>query len=169
VVILREKRRMTMSGALAGLGWTAEDVAEAEGKVERLDAREPRDGRVCMCGHGAGRHRWIRDRYYCSPSRMRCRCEHLAVAGKTTDLRYFICKTEGPGEEHALVRGILRGERNGAGWEWEVAAVCGRCKSEGKVVPAAVTSTGLVSDRDEALNVMACEACIRELRVGELR
>lgn len=155
------------SGIWGSLGLTPEEIESVYKATEKVD--RAKDARVCICGHGATRHKQAYGVSRCQPGRQSCSCAQLQVVLHASDLRSFMCRTTGPGAEHALVKGIAGSERlaekTGIPLEidWVVEVKCQRCGSEDGVVPAAITSGGFVSDGPERLNVLSCRKCLEEL------
>lgn len=79
-------------------------------------ARE-RDGRICACGHPMSKHREVdvyEDgsliTYSCYPTRTSCLCAEALPVLEVSDIRPFMRKTKGYGDQHALslgLRGLL--------------------------------------------------------------
>ena len=161
-----------MTDFWGALGLSEEEVSSAR---ERMTNDRPvRDGRICICGHAAGRHRQALGVTRCQPARMNCPCRTLGVVAEVSDTRGFIAKTTGTGTDHALLRGVVSAERLAEKQggkleiEWVVDLECQRCafekkESEGLVLPAAVTGSGFISEKPEAKNTLLCERCIGDL------
>lgn|SRR6478735_547276 len=156
------------------LGWM--DLDKPMKKVGRV-----RDGRVCVCGHGAGAHAPLDVADFkvdiseaegpvsCTPGRYNCKCTKFSAVLVTTDIRRFMGKTLGPDGEHALARGVQNALTNGVGIQWlPAASSCGRCgKPSEKVTPVAVRirENGAVAARESTPhNFLLCEECRASLQ-----
>lgn len=130
-----------------GLGPLDLDTLPAPKKAGKI-----RDGRVCVCGHGAGAHGPTSREHFdvpldelpkgmvgCSAGRHRCACEEFYPVLETSDVRRFMSKTIGPGADHALARGVATALAAGVSVRWNENIPCGRCHAEGeRLLPVAV-------------------------------
>lgn len=119
-------------------------IEEAEAAEEKISKRGrlDRDRRICACGHPMKRHWTDMGKTYCKPSKLECPCRfesHRAVL-IAADTRRFLCKTVGPGPEHALARGILASVQNGEPIEWVIDMKCGLCGAESRLTPTPIQS-----------------------------
>lgn len=158
-----------MSDFLSGMGLRDEDLEETRETMRRASRRSERDGRVCLCGHPMRRHHNTYGLQTCEPSRMRCECARALAVLEVSDTRPWIAKTEGPGVLHALLKGFVAAQsaasRSGKEItaEWVVEVSCHGCGSSEDVVPASVDAAGMISDKSEKLNVLACGKCIEKM------
>lgn len=140
-----------------------EALARARGKPRNADRR------VCVCGHSASKHDFIDALGIssCTPSRLPCRCERLLSVVEVDDVRCFMWKTDGPGGDHALLRGLASLVSKGKRFEWvEENRRCERCGStDEELLPCAVTPEMQVSRRSEKMNSLLCGNCIGEVGV----
>lgn len=145
-----------------------EAVLEKKEK-EKLNAR---DGRICICGHPAKYHKsdsamnWV-----CSPGKQPCPCASMRPVIKVPDTRYFLRKSEGNGQLHALSLGIVScinskriGELTREEWiakiEWIIPNNCDKCGAEDvRIFPTNVTEDGVVMDKPSQFSVLLCEDC----------
>lgn len=142
------------------LDFGQEDSEAAEIKISE-QGRSDRDKRICACGHPMARHWTEQGRTLCKPSKMECPCRfesHRAVlvAG---DARKFLRKTEGPGPEHALARGILASVQDGKNVEWLVEMKCDFCQKEGPVSPCPVTVGRSIEFKATGYDALLCREC----------
>ena len=90
--------------ALDMLGLTIEEVEQATEKTKKR--RENPDRHICICGHPSARHFIDGDIVSCKPAVWACLCHKHTPVLQVQDNRDFLYKTEGPGKEHALTKGI---------------------------------------------------------------
>lgn len=142
---------------MAAMGISLDEALEADEALR--DRPHARDGRVCICGHGAGRHSLNNGVVWCKPARMDCPCKKLRPVLEVEDTRPFLRKTAGSGPMHALVRGMSAVVAAGKRAEWIVDLKCDKCKSEGHVVPVPVTRGGLVMSEPTGYDALLCANC----------
>lgn len=158
------------------LGITQADVDAFEAKRK---IRGKRDSRVCVCGHAAGAHfpsggfggpADIADHeagtVACQAGKTPCACNRFVYALTASDVRSFIQKTEGPGPDHALSKGIKSSIRRGVKIEWRAGIVCMYChrspEEVGTLIPIAYNERYGEAFRSTPVNRMHCQSC-REL------
>jgi hypothetical protein len=106
--------------ALAAMGIEPETIDTHDiSTVNRLGV----DRRICMCGHALDRHKaeatlgWDKpipilkwnnpsDPFKCTPNAQSCSCRRLIPVLEVSNTKYFLKKTNGSGELHALTRGL---------------------------------------------------------------
>ena len=150
-----------MSGAddaLRALGLDPEEAVATDAMLRQRPGGG-RDGRVCLCGHGAGRHTMASGIVLCKPARMECPCKKLRPVLVADDVRPFLRKTAGSGTMHALIRGLAALSVSGRSAEWTVDLVCDKCGSGDGVVPAAVTQGGVVVSDPTGYDALLCREC----------
>lgn len=136
---------------------------------EALDAndkmkRNPRDNRICLCGHPVARHKdWGIGTIRCEPSRMMCRCTSLQPVIEADDTRVFLRKTTGSGAFHALGRGMAAARDKNIEVRWIGTPECSRCKNQGPVSPVAVNDALRIANEDTGKNALLCASCRMEL------
>lgn len=115
------------------------------------------DRRICMCGHAMDRHKLQstlnlpkpipvlksndpEGPFSCVPNAQACSCRTLYPVLKVSNTKYFLKKTTGSGELHALTRGIralAKVEDNKIEWLVEpTCLLCGFSGPEHRIVPA---------------------------------
>lgn len=149
-----------MSGAedvLTAMGISVEEAAEADAALRERPAS--RDGRVCLCGHGVGRHTVTGGAVWCKPARMDCPCKKVRPVLEVDDARPFLRKTGGGGPMHALVRGVSALVASGKKAEWIVDLVCDKCSGDQEVVPVPVTRNGIPVDEATGYDALLCSGC----------
>jgi hypothetical protein len=134
----------TAREALAFMGYDP-DVAIDKHKQLREDSRA--DKRVCRCGHPMSRHKEDQRNDYCSVGRMKCHCSPTNKKAVLTasSLRSFRYRSNGPNEEHAIIRGIADLASKGGTVEIITEAfVCGMpdCGVTENLVPVVIQSAG---------------------------
>lgn len=130
------------------------------------------DRRICICGHPISRH--DPQTGICKPSRLDCPCKRKHAVLDVPNTRYFLGKTLGSGEKHALTRGIFlarraMGEDFDAKAKWLVELKCENpsCQAPTKLFPVMCDSDGyrVYDHRPDGLNpdrgitAFYCEAC----------
>lgn len=159
-----------------GLGPLDIGEVKAPEKVGRT-----RDGRICVCGHGARNHGATAREYFnaeitdvpagsvaCSVGRHQCKCEQFIAVLETSDNRRFMSRTIGPGADHALARGVNNALNAGAAVRWREGIVCGKCGQSGKLLPVAIRvgPNGAVIARETTEhNYLLCADCREQLIV----
>jgi len=144
--------------ALAAMGIDPDEaIAVDESLRERPGSR---DGRVCICGHGVGRHTVEGGAVYCKPARMECLCKKVRPVVDAEDTRPFLRKTAGAGPMHALTRGLAALAALGKKAEWIVPLECDKCGDEARgIVPVPVTQQGIISSEATGFDVLLCPNC----------
>jgi hypothetical protein len=153
------------------------DVSEE--KLELLDktiAQDPRqnDKRICICGHSMSRHKRSEDtgRIECRPARFDCPCKHSRPVIEVPNTKYFLSRTLGSGEKHALTRGIFLSQKAIAdefnqNAKWIIDLKCDDCGEETKVFPVMCDSDGYRlyeakkdgKDPDQGYYYLYCAKC----------
>lgn len=77
-------------------------LAESEEVIEKADSDK---GLICTCGHPSKYH-YESEVDYCLVGRQSCRCNKFIPILKVSDTRYFMRKSQGNGNLHALPLGI---------------------------------------------------------------
>ena len=136
-------------------------VEEAVRVAEQMRTRpSTRDGRICLCGHSAGRHQLVAGYNSCKPSAMECACKTFRAVIDVSDTRAFLRKTEGSGAMHAFGRGLGVALSKGIKVEWIIPLECDRCRAtDAKLMPVPVTQTGIAVTRDTGFNALLCATC----------
>lgn len=143
---------------LADMGIDLDEAIEID---QKLQAKKPRDRRICLCGHGVVRHSDEYGKVQCRANKWNCKCKEIRPVLVVEDTRLFMRKTEGPGAFHALNRGILSASAKGHEMDWiEGALVCDKCESsEARVTVVPVTMSGVIQDTDTGYNAFLCDEC----------
>lgn len=151
-----------MSGIEDFLDITEEEMETAN--EERVNGRK-RDGRVCSCGHGAGRHEDFGDGVInCRAVKYECPCVKFQPVLRTSFLKTFIRTTDGPGAQHALAKGIAGAIKQGATIEWIEEPQCQKCGAMGKTLPVALYPGSLrIANMGTRVNQLLCRTCIVDL------
>ncbi|UVG35290.1 hypothetical protein SEA_CECE_284 [Microbacterium phage Cece] len=157
--------------AFAVVGITPESV---QGYKENKAAKGRRDQRICVCGHG-GRAHFALDgqggdidtlgegEVGCQAGKVPCACNHFKWVVTLPDIRSFIQKTEGPGEAHALQKGLVSSLARGVAPTWREGLRCFWCKREpsecGTLIPIAYNERGGEALRSTPRNMLMCAEC----------
>lgn len=167
-----------MAGAWDGLALGEGELEEMRDRAERKRASggRLRDGRICRCGHPAGRHLTEEvlgrgEVTRCRPGQAHCACGELQPVWQVGNVRPYLAKTEGAGGLHALLVGLDRAvERLGeeaAAPEWLVEKRCAVCQEEGPVLPAPIQldslGQGRVSYKSERITALVCRGCLAKI------
>jgi hypothetical protein len=136
------------------------DLEEALKVDKSLSTKRPRDGRICICGHGTARHTEVAGMTFCKPSKMDCPCKKERLVLDADSTRPFLRKTEGGGPMHALIRGLSVLINQGKTAEWIVELKCDRCGADDVVVaPVPVTQNGVASVEATGYDALLCQGC----------
>ena len=165
------------------LGVSTEDVDANENRQRR---RGVTDRRICLCGHGANKHKnpdiadEMRNRYVsgvvaertyaCYPNaKVECPCKMPQPVIVVSDSRWFLRKTDGAAHKHALIRGIRSLlELEGATVDWLIVPTCNKCGGSGQdmnILPAPLTKDGRATHDglSEGYDRLLCERCREEV------
>lgn len=146
--------------ALAAMGLTPDEVAEADRKITAKTKAGNRDRRICVCGHAVSKHTTYSGILTCKPSALLCPCKKINPVLESSDTRVFLRKTEGAGAMHALSRGIYAAIQSGKDVKWIVDLKCDRCAStESNVVPVPVTQSGYSAEYATGFDALLCPSC----------
>lgn len=162
--------------ALEFLGITEEEAATL---VKNKKARGRRDSRICLCGHGGGAHyvvgegepsgdiaNYEKGKVACQAGRVPCLCNYFYWVLTAGDVRPFIQKTEGPGVEHALTRGVASAVQKKIEVSWRDNLVCFKCQAtDGRrltLIP--YNPNGVEAKRSTGIDAMYCDDCREEFR-----
>ncbi len=134
-----------------------------------------RDARVCVCGHGANAHfsptlggpadiaEYPAGSIHCQAGKTPCDCQQFVYVLRASDIRSFIQKTEGPGKDHALAKGIASTMNRGVKIEWRDDIACFYCgkppKEVGALIPIAYNERGGEAFRTTTVNRLHCQGC----------
>jgi hypothetical protein len=160
------------------------DPVAVKKSLEAEKAKRTSDPRICICGHNARSHGsqsvsgmgydlyQSRGKEMCSAGRQMCPCMQFEAVATCSDVRVFIFKTTGYGNNHALSKGILAAQTRGKDvapiGEWTCKA-CGEGAAEGKTVgPVPIGLSRQEVQRPGEVNMLLCGECLGLLRKGEL-
>ena len=165
--------------ALAAMGIEPETIDTHDiSTVNRLGV----DRRVCMCGHALDRHKaeatlgWDKpipilkwnnpnDPFKCTPNAQSCSCRRLIPVLEVSNTKYFLKKTNGSGELHALTRGLraLAKVQNHI-MKWLVEPTCVVCEATGatdRIVPACFNKDKTIRTEEGSIGYddFICQKC----------
>ena len=124
------------------------------------------DRRICVCGHSFSRH--SETTKSCNPVSFRCKCKRMHPVLEVKNTRYFIARSIGSGEGHALVRGYMASKAAVADFEenvkWIAELKCenAQCGKPTKLFPTRVDEYGYRLydiDDDRGITLILCEDC----------
>ena len=140
--------------ALAAMGIAPETVDTHDiSTINRLGV----DRRICMCGHAMDRHKVTStlgtenvipilksndptQPFTCTPNAQSCSCKRLYPVVEVSNTKYFLKKTAGAGETHALIRGLRalsKVQEHTMKWLIEpTCLLCGCVGAHERIVPA---------------------------------
>jgi hypothetical protein len=153
--------------ALAMLGINAEEAVEAD---QALTRKPSSDKRICLCGHAINKHSTESGVIQCVPSRYYCPCKNIRPVVLVEDTRLFLRKTNGPGAEHALTRGLAASFSADKNVEWITEVKCDKCGVEAtpagdvQISPVAVTEYKTVSYEATGFDALLYTTCLEEIR-----
>lgn len=150
-------------------------------KLELIDkaiAQDPRqnDKRICICGHSISRHKRdeITGKMKCTPARFTCPCARKHPVIEVPNTKYFLSRTTGSGEKHALTRGIYLSQKaiseefnENAKWLVDLRCEAPNCGKETKLFPVMCDPDGYRlydtkpdgKNPDEGWTYFYCETC----------
>jgi hypothetical protein len=140
------------------------------------------DRRICICGHAMDRHKaeetldwevpvpilkWNDPsaEYKCTPNRQACSCRRLIPVLEVSNTKYFLKRTEGSGELHALTRGIRalsKLEQHTMTWLIDLTCfVCGCTSEQDRVVPAVFNADKTIKKTEGSIGYddFICQKC----------
>lgn len=126
---------------------------------EHFPDRGARDGRVCACGHTIAAHEhdpvvgWT-----CGVAKIDCKCFNPRPVIEASNTRYFLRKTLGHAERHALAIAMRSADKAGVEMRWLVDLVCDICKEEKPIVPAVVNV--MRNGRPAVGDGLVCRDCL---------
>jgi len=152
-----------------GLDFDLEEVKKI--KEEQDERRWIKDPRVCSCGHGIVRHKFVESRnaWVCEPARMSCPCKQKEPVLEVQDTRDFLSKTKGHGARHALALGIAISQNKGHWIRWTVDKLCFICKDPDErptLVALKKVGDNMVETFEEPgpYNALICQRCRQNLK-----
>jgi hypothetical protein len=152
-----------MNDPLEAFGISKEEVQKVD---EDLISKRPRDGRICICGHGTYRHKIYAGHNFCEPSRMKCPCKAFRPVLEVEDTRTFLRKTTGAGPLHALMRGLAAMPQDKYQTaRWLVDIQCDVCGGTDNLSPVPVTENKIAVDYATGFDALLCGIC-RTSEVG---
>ena len=166
-----------MSKVLDEVTGITEEMVQAYRDAKAAKNRAGRDRRVCVCGH-TGKAHFTTDgstvdqpvgAVACQAGRVPCNCTSFKWVLTADDVRSFIQKTEGPGPEHALTKGIVSTTLRGFAISWRDGVACFNCKRSpeevGTLIPIAYNERGYEAFRSTDRNMLMCEGCREHIRM----
>jgi hypothetical protein len=115
------------------------DFGVADAANSKLNSKSF-DDRVCICGHAMRRHSdATMEKGFCIPGRTACHCQrsNMTPVLKAENVQVFRHSSNGPGTQHALVRGMVSLAKTGKEMEWIEEPFCmlNDCGSKDEVTP----------------------------------
>lgn len=146
------------SSALEHLGIDEQAIANHR---KELKAKEYNRG-VCVCGHAMNKHtKYGINEWSCQTARMWCPCEAPKVIVEVSDTRYFMTKSRGYGEKHALSTGLSRLHEKGGTSKLVIEPKCFRCEEvKYPLVPAAFDRHIRLIFKPGPYNGLFCRDCL---------
>ena len=145
------------------------DVNEEEvNSINAASAANPRtnDRRICICGHSMSRHK--KGEHGCKPVSFDCPCKRRVPVLEVKNTRYFIARSLGSGESHALVRGYFASKKaipdfeESVKWIAELKCENERCGKPTDLYPVITDEFGFrlhKDNEDRGINGFLCETC----------
>ncbi len=165
--------------ALAAMGIELEAIDTHDiSTVNRLGV----DRRICMCGHALDRHKaesttgwnnpipilkWNNpeEPFKCIPNAQACSCRRLIPVLEVSNTKYFLKKTNGSGELHALtrgIRGLAKAKEPMIKWLVDpICAICGATGETDKIVPACYNKDKTLRTQEGSIGYddFICQKC----------
>lgn len=160
-------------------------LSESEKVIEDGDLNA---GLICSCGHAWKYHK--PEHGYCLPGRQSCRCNEFIPVLKVSDTRYFMRKSQGNGNLHALSLGIASARlvklsseptdnpksrlKKPVEMKWNLSICCMKCtKVDVGLSPTMVSLSGQIVYEPDVIyaddpgrkifNFLLCDPCIEEV------
>ena len=152
---------MSKEDPFAFFDFSQEEAQKVDEELKK--PKNPRDPRICACGHPMSRHTSISGTHYCKPTRMECPCKNARPVLECNDVRPFLRKTNGAGPMHALGRGLAAAAAKGIEVKWLVIMECDRCKTKTQVSPVPVTQRGIATNEPTGYDALLCAECRAEV------
>jgi hypothetical protein len=165
--------------ALAAMGLDPQEIdTHDKSVVNRLGV----DRRICICGHAMDRHKVkstigtdnvipiLKNNdttvpFSCTPNAQSCSCRRLIPVLEVSNTKYFLKKTTGSGELHALTRGIRALSKiKDHTMNWLVEPTCLLCGCTGvheRIVPAVFNSDKTLKQTEGSIGYddFICQKC----------
>lgn len=134
-------------------------------EVSERKGRKPMNREICLCGHSVNNHKDYGDeKLNCSPAKQFCPCEQLLPVIEVESTKYFLRRTWGYGEKHALAIGLHYLTKNGLWSRMIIDPVCFKCGNmDCTIYPTPISRMNTVSNGPSGVNVFLCLDCIDEL------
>lgn len=152
---------------MPGLDMFGINKEEAISINEALAANPRRnDRRICICGHSFSRHDAVTN--VCNPVSFECACKRKHAVIEVKNTRYFIARSIGSGEGHALVRGYMASQAaipdfdDSVVWLAELKCENKKCGKPTMLYPVRTDEYGYRlydSDDDRGVSGILCEEC----------
>jgi len=165
--------------ALAAMGL---DPQEIDTHDTSLINKQGVDRRICICGHAMDRHKaeatlgWEKpvpilkwsdptEPFKCTPNAQSCSCRRLIPVLEVSNTKYFLKKTAGSGELHALTRGIRAlAKVQGHTMNWIVEPTCLLCGCTDvgeRIVPAVFNADKTLKQTEGSIGYddFICQKC----------
>jgi hypothetical protein len=165
--------------ALTAMGLDPQEIDSLDmSSINRLGV----DRRICMCGHAMDRHKVTSTLgtnnvipilksndpsvpFSCTPNAQSCSCRRLIPVLEVSNTKYFLKKTAGSGELHALTRGIRalsRVKDNSITWLVEPTCfLCGATGPQDRLVPAVFNADKTLKQTEGSIGYddFVCQKC----------
>lgn len=126
---------------------------------------------ICICGHGANRHkRNSQGQIVCQINIRYCHCHKFRAILTASTLNVFARTSDGNGDRHALVRGIVALMENGGTFTWKDGAyICASCGVTDSVYPVIIDGEGRPAEPNKDIlfdrfDILLCAECDRTLQ-----
>ena len=150
------------SSALSAMQLTTPYLDE----VDKRPKQKPLSRDICICGHSVNNHKDFGDgQLICTPAKQFCPCERLLPVIEVENTKYFLRRTRGYGEKHALTMGLHHLTKNGFWSRMLIEPICFRCEGTNLTIyPTPISRGNSVSYGPSPLNVFLCLDCIYQLQ-----
>ena len=135
-------------------------------EVDKHPKQRPLSREVCICGHSVNNHKDFGDgQLICAPGKQFCPCQRLLPVIEVENTKYFLRRTRGYGEKHALTLGLHHLTKHGFWSRMLIEPICFKCKSTSvSIYPTPISRGNTVSYGPSPLNVFLCIDCIYQLQ-----
>lgn len=145
------------------------DPDEALVKYQEHLNKKP-ERHICTCGHAKARHYIAGEVATCKPSALECPCNEYNPVIEVQDTRSFLHSTQGPGIEHALIKGLTATLAKGTHATWLPGAYrCRICGSEEELTVYPIggnKESGLLITKEifrARWNFLLCPTCAEKM------
>lgn len=135
-------------------------------EVDQRPKQKSLSREVCICGHSVNNHKDFGDgQLICSPAKQFCPCSKLLPVIEVENTKYFLRRTRGYGEKHALTIGLHYLTKHGLWSRMVIEPICFRCgATDLTIYPTPISRDNTISYGPSAVNAFLCLECIYHIQ-----